>query len=721
MQQTTLSKDIAKMFSVPKRTFKRRLWLDTETYNETPINVGTYRYAETVEIILWQWAIDDGEAKDFDATVPGAEFPQELLDALRDPECEIAIHNARFDKTVINEAAGIDIPWSRIHDVMVKALCHGLPGALGKLCEIFKIDADDAKNKDGKALINLFCKPRPKKQKLRRATRETHPEEWLRFREYGRSDIRAMRAVDAKIPDWNYRQDGSWQRAIYELDAKINDMGFLCDRDLSRGALRAVAEEQERLKDQIQEETFGAVSSATKRDQMIDYILESYGIQLEDLRKGTVADALEDETLPEGVKVLLRIRQQASASSTSKYKALEKAVSRDDRLRGTIQFRGAKRTGRSAGRIFQPQNLSRPTMSDEEIELGIQAIKDEMETLVVSNVMSLASNSLRGCIIPPKGRKFCVADLSNIEGRAIAWLAGEETKLQAFRDFDAGIGHDIYAITASKMFGNRPEDVIYEKKHGLGIQRQTGKCAELGLGFGGGPGAFNNFALVYNLDLEEIAKNAREAIPGGLLVEAAEALAWAKKKKINRRGMSDDVWMVAEAFKRAWRYAHPMTVAFWKACEDAFRGACQHPGEVFNAGPHIKVKKIGKWVVFRLPSGRNLCYPNGHIDPESGKLKFLDEHPFTKRFCTTDTYGGKLAENMTQAFANDVLAHGQLIAEAQGYEVVLHVHDENICETPDTPDFTHQKLSAIMATPPIWAPDIPLEAAGFESYRYKKD
>ena len=353
------------------------LYLDFETYCETPISHGTHRYAEKVEIMVAARAVDDGPIDVLDITAEGAGIRLDILCKEIAAADRTVIHNSHFDRTVARNC-GIDIPVEKIVDTMILAYAHSLPGSLGKLCEVLNVPQDQAKNKDGKRLINLFCQPRPKNQKLRRATRETHPEDWAKFLDYARLDIEAMRAVYKRIPKWNWT---ATERELWLLDQKINDRGVAIDMDLVEAAIRAVDQAQAGLADRAQDLTLGVVGAATQRDALLSYIADVFGVGLEDLRGSTVEKLLEDERLHPDLRDLLAVRLQASTSSTAKYKALQKATSSDGRLRGTLQFCGASRTGRWAGRLFQPQNLCRPTMSNEMVQLGIDAMKAGAEDI----------------------------------------------------------------------------------------------------------------------------------------------------------------------------------------------------------------------------------------------------------------------------------------------------------------------------------------------------
>jgi DNA polymerase len=701
------------------------LWLDTETYSECDLKVhGTPRYAEhpSTEIMVAQWAVDDGDPEVADCT-PRKPPPSGLLALLLDPDVIIAAHNAYFDRTILRHCWGLDIPVERWYCTMVQAMAHGLPGALGKLGPVMNLPVDDHKDKRGRDLINLFCKPRPKNMQLRRATSATHPQEWAEFLEYSRQDVPAMRAVSRALPTWNYafqgapgRPAGHRERKLWCLDQKINDRGFAVDADLARAAVSATKTEQDRLAADMRSATDGLVDGPSRRDKLLAYILEEHGVSLPDMRADTLLRRAEDPDLPDAARLLIDIRLESTKTSTAKYKALLNATSADGRLRNTLQFDGAQRTKRWAGRVFQPQNMPRPTLPGWMIERGIQLLKDgalhAAVPVAVDSVMDLVSNAVRGCIVAAPGRKLCVADLSNIEGRGLVYLAGEEWKLDAFRRFDAGRGPDLYVAAYARAFGVDPSTVTK-------AQRQIGKVQELALGYQGGVAAFLTFAAVYRMDIDKLAEAVWAAAPAPALADAQGWWTWAVGKK-RTLGLEERAYVACQVLVSSWREAHPAVVRLWADAESAVRSAVSTPGVPFDIGRRLKAQRDGNWLRIRLPSGGYLCYLHPRVD-DDGQISYMGVNNYTRQWARIKTYGGKLVENATQAFARDVLASNMPDIDGAGYPIVLTVHDELLTEPEDKPEFNSQALASMMSQVPDWAPGLPLAAAGFDTYRYRKD
>lgn len=685
------------------------LWYDCETFNVNPITFGSDKYSETVEVLIHSYAFDDGQAFAWDAAA-GGEMPVDLREALLDPAVVVIAHNSRFDRLMLrSKFPELCPPIERWQDTMVMAMAQSLPGKLSDLCTVLGVPSESLKGADGRRLIQIFSSPQPAKSKIRRATRETHPEDWEKFLAYATQDIVAMRECYHRLVALS-----TDELALWHLDQRINDRGICVDLALANAAVRATNAQRIRLAAEISKATNGEVSASTERNALLSHISDVYGLDLPNLQASTLEKYIGSGQLPQGLVDILNNRLQASTTSVAKYKALVNATSSDGRLRGTLQFCGASRTGRWSGRTFQPQNLPRPTLDAVDIEIGVKALKAGCEELFADNVMELISSSIRGCIIADKGKKLVIADLSNIEGRMLAWISKENWKLDAFAAYDCGYGHDLYNLTYAESFGVDPGKV--DKN-----ERQIGKVEELALGFQGGVGAWVTFATAFGIDLDALAEKAQPNIPQHILKASAYSLERKHLNKESTHGLSDKAWVVCDSIKRLWREANPNIAAFWKDIEEAAIAATLNPGTTYYAGKRkFPIRRAGKWLRIRMPSGRYLYYPNINVDDE-GKLFYKGLNQYNRKWESLSTYGGKLTENLTQAMSRDVLASSMQKIEDAGYNIVLTVHDEIIAEAPDSPEYNVKHLASLMATVPSWAKGLPLAAAGFETYRYRKD
>ncbi len=739
------------------------LYLDFETFSEADLKkVGSYAYAEhpTTEVLICTYAFDDEPVQVWDCT-GGSDMPGDLHRALRrlvKPNSRIKMvwHNGGlFDRLIMKHCWGFDIPVSNTIDTMIWAFRHALPGSLDALCEVLGVSADNAKDKRGKALIQRFSKPTPKNYKIRRYTAETHPDEWALFIKYAVSDITAMREVFHKLPRWG---NSEFEDRVLELDQLINDRGFKVDVALAEAAIEAV----EKHKAQLQATAAakygmshnGSLSTSLLTGKDFLPILRELAPahRIHNAQKSTLNDLLADDDLPDDARAIIEMRLGAASTASTKYNPLLLGRSSDDRRRGCLQYGGAKRTLRWAGKGFQPQNLARGYYHDDELDKGISALlKGRAHRRF--DVAKLTASTVRSCIIPEAGHKFVVADYSNVEGRGLAWLAGEETALDTFR-----AGLDIYCVTAGKMFGMDPDDI---KKNFKEI-RQIGKACELGLGYEGGVGAFVTFAKNLGLDLIEMAKTMDGTFPDHIWSATARGYEWARIQEAKRPphpGEKDDrpsyildkkVWRTCDAIKRMWRESHPETVAFWRDLKDGILAAVRNPGREFWAGAHLRRngerairiwrtvefdssgrKVPGWWLCMELPSGRILSYPGIGVSvtketDEDGRvntnvrIKYQGENQLTRQWATLYTHGGKACENIVQALCRDLLAYAMINVEGGGYPIVLSVHDELVCETPDTADYTVHDLEKLMCALPKWAEGFPLVAEGSEMYRYAK-
>lgn len=730
------------------------LFLDFETFSEADLKkVGSYAYAEhpTTEVLICTYAFDDEPVQVWDCT-DGSDMPGDLHRALRrlvKPNSRIKMvwHNGGlFDRLIMKHCWDFDIPVSNTIDTMIWAFRHALPGSLDALCEVLGVSADNAKDKRGKALIQRFSKPTPKNYKIRHYTAETHPDEWALFIKYAVSDITAMREVFHKLPRWG---NSEFEDRVLELDQLINDRGFKVDVALAEAAIEAVEKHKAQLQEEAQRKYGG---SLTGKDFLPILRELAPAHRIHNAQKSTLNDLLADDDLPDDARTIIEMRLGAASTASTKYNPLLLGRSSDDRRRGCLQYGGAKRTLRWAGKGFQPQNLARGYYHDDELDKGISALlKGRAHRRF--DVAKLTASTVRSCIIPEVGHKFVVADYSNVEGRGLAWLAGEETALDTFR-----AGLDIYCVTAGKMFGMDPDDI---KKNFKEI-RQIGKACELGLGYEGGVGAFVTFAKNLGLDLIEMAKTMDGTFPDHIWAATARGYEWARIQEAKRpphSGEKDDrpsyildkkVWRTCDAIKRMWRESHPETVAFWRDLKDGILAAVRNPGREFWAGAHLRRngerairiwrtvefdssgrKVPGWWLCVELPSGRILSYPGIGVSvtketDEDGRvntnvrIKYQGENQLTRQWTTLYTHGGKACENLVQALCRDLLAYAMINVERGGYPIVLSVHDELVCETPDTPEYTVAELEKLMCALPEWAEGFPLVAEGAEMKRYAK-
>ncbi|MEL5372099.1 DNA polymerase [Serratia nevei] len=729
-----------------------KLFLDTETYSEADLKkCGAYAYAEhpSTEIMICTYAFDDEKVQVWDAT-DGSRMPRDLKRALRElakpgTECRLVMQNGLlFDRLLMRECWGYDIPPANIEDTMIMAFRHALPGSLDALCTVLGVDEQNAKDKAGKALINRFCKPTPKSYKVRRYTSATHPDEWAKFIKYARSDILAMREVYYRMPTWGNTEK---ENEILVLDQKINDRGFCVDVDLAKAAIEAVTRHKQELQAEAAKEYGSGLTGASFLPTLREL---APAHEILNAQKSTLNDLLADPDLPDEARELIEMRLGAASTASTKYAPLLLGLSRDGRRRGCLQYGGAKRTLRWAGKGFQPQNLARGYYADEELDKGIAALlKGRAHRRF--DVSKLAATTVRSCIVPEKGKKFVVADYSNVEGRGLAWIAGEQTALDVF-----AAGTDIYKVLASTAFKVPYDEVTKD-------QRQIAKAMILGLGYGGGVAAFLTFAKNLGLDLFQLSDDMAGTFPDHIWAAARRGFEFARIQEKNKRApkgkkaerpsydLPRKVWMTCDALKRMYREANPAIVEFWQDLEDAAQAAIKNPGRAFWAGARVREngdravkitrtftrdengdKVPGWWLKVELPSGRVLSYPGVglsveiEVDEETGKknkrvrIKYQGENQTTRQWGWQFTYGGKLAENIVQALCRDLLAWSMPVVEAAGYPIILSVHDELITETPDDDRYNVAELEAAMCHLPSWARGFPLVAEGDCMYRYRK-
>lgn len=699
-----------------------QLWLDRETFAEVDLKVvGTYQYAQHAEDLLVAYAIGDAQERVWDCTAE--EMHDELFHAMQDAD-EVWAHNAAFDKAIHNGPAQMRLPridLERWRCSMALALSHALPGSLEDLCSVLRVPEDLGKLKEGKKLVQLFTRPQPANRKVRRADRHTHPAEWERFKKYAGNDITAMREAVRRMPRWNWDASAI---AEWHCDQRINERGFQVDRELTQAGARAATVEKERIGHAFRQLTHGEVGRPSQREQFKVFVQDRFGIALDDTTKDTFQQMIKSGQATGELKELMELSMASNRTSTAKYAALDPAVQVDGRFRGGLQFAGASRTRRWAGRLFQPQNLpSRGLPDADEVERYIEHLKLGTHDLFFDDLMLFGAAALRGVVIAPPGKKLEVADLSNIEGRMLSWVASENWKLDAFRAYDAGTGPDLYNVTASSILGGDPRKVSKKDRNVFG------KVPDLASGYQGGVAGYQTFAHAYGVRMADYWDTIQKQIAPALVEKAKEnhAQPWGRESQ-ERLEISELEWIASETCKLAWRARHPATVAFWYDLQNAAKNAIRAWGSVHNAGRYIKVRCVNhanqRWMVVKLPSGRFLTYFDPRLT-EDGSITYMgesaEEGKTTRQWIRVFTHGGKMTGNVCQTLARDILMPALQTAEAKGYLPVLSVHDEAITEVPDTDEFSAQGLIDILATNPAWAEGLPLAAAGFEARRYKKD
>jgi DNA polymerase len=647
------------------------LQIDLETYSSVDlIKCGVYRYVEApdFEILLFGFAFDDDPVQVIDLTAY-EDIPKDVLDALRGDVIKTA-YNANFERTSIGKYYGIYCDPRFWRCTSVWALTLGLPGYLEGVAEVLQLEAQ--KDRRGKALIDYFSKPcRPTKANGGRTRNypEHDPEKWQQFIEYCRQDVVVEREIRRKLERFPV-PDHEWR--LWTLDQRINDRGVRLDPVLFRAAIACDEQYTERLMSEARELT-GLENPNS--DQQLKGWLADRGLKADSLAKEHMP-VLLDRAPDDETKRVLELRQEMGKTSVDKYNAMERSMCTDERARGLLQFCGANRTWRWAGRLIQVQNL--PQNKIEDLALARETLRSgdfEMLELLFGAPPFVLSQLIRTAFIPSPGCRFIVADFSAIEGRVVAWLADEEWKLEVFR------GHGkVYEATASRMFGVPFETIV--KGHENYKYRPFGKIGELACGYQGGPNA------IAKMD---------------------------SKKEID----PDDYPRIV----KQWREANPNIVKLWYAAEEAAVRAVREKTTVpLKHGVRYRYEAGNLFA--DLPSGRSLCYVNARIkpDPNFGKdgVVFDGMDQVKKKWMSHRTYGGRLVENLVQAIARDCLAVALTRLDELGYDIVMHVHDEVVLDVPHGFGSV-EEVTETMSQPIDWAPGLPLAAAGFECSFYQKD
>lgn len=648
----------------------KKLSCDIETFSDVDlIRCGVYKYADSpnFEMLLFAYAVDDGDVHIIDIA-GGEELPEKIIQAIKSDTVVKTAYNAQFERVCLSRYLklpdGEYLNPQSWYCTAVQAAELALPLSLADVGSVLGLERQ--KMTEGKELIKYFCVPCKPTKSNGNCTRNRPCHDinkWETFKKYCMRDVDVERQIADKLKMYPISDE---EHRLYVLDQIINDRGVLVDSELAEQAVKlnsiqtAVAVEQAYMITGLENP-----NSVTQLKQW----LKEKGVEIESLSKKAVK-SLADETDGD-VSEMLKLRLLMAKTSVKKYEAVIRSVCSDNRVHGMMRFCGANRTGRWSGNILQPQNLPQNHLPD--LTLARDIVKDgdfEMLDMMFGNVPNVLSELIRTVLIPKPNHRFIVADFSAIEARVLAWIAGEQWRIDTFKN-----GGDIYCASASKMFK------VPVEKHGVnGELRQKGKISELACGYGGSVGALKNMGAV------EMGVQENEL-----------------------QGLIND-----------WRNANPHIVRFWYEVGNAAMKAIKEKTTV-PLGKLVFAYERGILFI-RLPSGRRLSY----IKPRIGTNRFGGDSitymgiNSAKKWDRLETFGGKLTENIVQGTARDLLANALINAANAGYDTVFHVHDEIICEVPNGYGSVDE-LCKLMCIKPEWADGLPLNADGFECEYYKKE
>ena len=651
----------------------RILAIDLETYSEIDIaKAGLYKYAENSEILLFAYAYNDEPVQVIDLTA-GEEIPQQVLKDLTNPDVMKTAFNASFEIHVLDHHLGIHMDPMQWFCTMVQSYTLGLPGSLKDVGKVLNLSEDKQKLTIGKRLIQYFCKPcKPTKVNGGRTRNmpSDDPEKWELFKTYNGQDVEAERAIRKRIEQFF---PIPMERALWCLDQKINDAGVLVDKQLAEAAVHL----DECIKQETMKKAFllTGIDNPNSNAQLLDWFEKQEGWRPDSLDKHKRAELLAGHEISDTTRQMLEYKQLLSKTSVKKYISMLTSMCSDNRVHGMLQFYGAARTGRWAGRIVQIHNLPQNHLTD--LDDARQFVKaEDLDSLKMfyDSPSDVLSQLIRTAFIAGEGKRFVVADFSAIEARVIAWYADEAWRQQAFAE-----GKDIYCASASQMFG------VPVVKHGInGELRQKGKVAELACGYGGGVNALKAFG--------------------------------AEKMGLSEEHMKEII--------RMWRQSSPRICQMWRDVENAAKQAIRHKGSRVKYRHGVEFYTKAGMLFIQLPSGRAIAYVKPRIEHEAAPIDretlTYEGTLMTGGWGRNHTWGGKLVENIVQATARDCLAMAMLRLDKAGYKIVMHVHDEVILEQPYGKG-SLEEAAGIMGQPIDWAPGLLLRADGYETEYYKKD
>ena len=681
----------------------REAHIDFETFSEADLpKVGHYRYAEdpSTEILLCSYYRDGWDSEKLWAPFEGEPMPDDLRDIFEDHETIIVAWNAAFERQITRCCLPqFEVPVTRWRCAMVDAMAVGFPGKLETVGPAIGLDPDLFKQEGGRKLINKFCKARKpsKKNPATRWTPSTAPEDWALFKSYCRQDTRAETAVWNKLRTWRLP---AVEQRLWEIDQTINDRGIQVDLELAQAAHTMGVMHRDRLIERAKEITGLDNPNSTK--QLVEWLNSQDDFdpeedtEVEDLRKKTVEKILGRGDLAEVTRQVLELRQQIAKSSLKKYDTILRATCADGRIRGTLQFYGANRTGRWAGRLLQIQNLPQGIIEDFKVLALARYLvrrglyKDVCFLFGIENVPGILATLIRTCLVAAPGKRLVVADLSAIEARVTAWFAKCEWRLEVFRTHGM-----IYEASASQMFGIPFQEFRdYKKRTGKHHPaRKKGKVSELALGYQGAVNAMVTMgALEMGLTMEELQP----------MVDT-----WRRANPEIAGVLDDEGWPKG---------------GLWRDVEKAAKRTIQTKRRHEAAGCIFRF--AGGMLIITLPSGRHLHYVRAHIGKKPGAKKdniaYWGVDQETKRWGLLYTYGGKLVENIVQAFSRDILREILFAMDDLNYHPMMLVHDEVVTEEPEGSGSLGEVLG-VMGREVSYAPGLPLKGAGFENHFYYKD
>ena len=647
----------------------QEIGIDIETYSSNDLkSCGVYKYVEAPDftILLFAYSVDRGPVTCCDFA-QGETLPENVVEALRDPGVVKTAFNAAFERVCISHYFGWPLmDPAQWRCTMVRAARMGLPLSLGQCGEVLRLA--DGKMKEGAALIRYFSVPNRGKRHLPADA----PDRWEVFKKYCIRDVEVEQAILAKV---RRLEIPAFDEELYTVDQRINDRGVMIDAQMVANAARFDDDYKAELLKEAQQ--ISGMENPNSPAQIKQYIHQATGLPIQSLNKKDLDDIEKQLKYWPKPRRVLEIRREMGKTSNKKYPAMLQCVCQDGRIHGLLQFCGAARTGRWAGRLVQIQTLPQNHLQDLDYARQLVKAGDLADfELNYSNPTQVLSELIRTAFIAKPGCTFHVCDFSAIEARVIAWIAGENWVLDVFRK-----GGDIYCATASQMFG------VPVEKHGANAElRQKGKIAVLALGYGGGIGALENM--------------------GGSKMGLTER----EEKEIIQK----------------WRDANPRIVKFWATVEAAAMKALK-TGESTTIHRGIEVAKRWGMLTITLPSGRIVCYPRARIGTEYGDswrgdheiIEYEGLNQTTKKWEAIRTYGGKLTENIVQSVARDILGIVILRAEAAGLKIVFHIHDEIVVEAE--PGQTLEDVTTIFSQPIDWCKDLSLKGAGYTTPYYLKD